>query len=95
MMNTEHGEIARLIGDLRRAERERDDLAATLETRTAEHALAMARVRELEAAAQLAPLVACVDALRSAARDAGWRDADATGEHLVAWVRRGALGRRR
>ena len=45
----EHREIARLIGDLRRAERERDDLAATLETRTAEHALAMARVRELEA----------------------------------------------
>ncbi len=41
--------------------------------------------------AQLAPLVACVDALRSAARDAGWRDADATGETLVAWVRRGAL----
>ena len=33
-----------------RAERERDDLAATLETRNAEHALAMARVRELEAA---------------------------------------------
>ena len=32
-----------------RAERERDDLAATLETRTAEHALAMERVRELEA----------------------------------------------
>ena len=32
-----------------RAERERDDLAATIETRTAEHALAMARVRELEA----------------------------------------------
>jgi len=32
-----------------RAERERDDLAATLETRTAEHALAMARVAELEA----------------------------------------------
>jgi len=30
------------------AERERDDLAAVLETRTAEHALAMARVRELE-----------------------------------------------
>jgi len=51
-MDTEHGEhreIARLIGDLRRAERERDDLAATLETRNAEHALAMARVRELEA----------------------------------------------
>lgn len=32
-----------------RAERERNDLAATLETRTTEHALAMARVRELEA----------------------------------------------
>ena len=51
-MDTEHGEhreIARLIGDLRRAERERDDLAAVLETRTAEHALAMARVTELEA----------------------------------------------
>lgn len=31
------------------AEAERDDLAATLETRTAEHALAVARVRELEA----------------------------------------------
>lgn len=39
--------------------------------------------------AQQAPLVACVDALRSAARDAGWRDADATGDSLVAWVRRG------
>lgn len=41
--------------------------------------------------AQLAPLVACVDALRAAARAAGWRDADATGETLVAWVRRGAM----
>ena len=41
--------------------------------------------------AQQAPLVACVDALRSAARDAGWRDADATGETLVAWVRRAAM----
>ena len=51
-MDTEHGEhreIARLIGDLRRAERERDDLAATLETRNAEHALAMTQVREMEA----------------------------------------------
>ena len=183
-MDTEHGEIARLIGDLRRAERERDDLAATLETRTAEHALAvkqlaavtaerdalraerdadcdliarqaailtavadalkgtppalrthshhdlgdvaasvvakhgeaiarLTRLADTEASvnrarwfeddkklaavtrelavlrAQQAPLVACVDALRSAARDAGWRDADATGETLVAWVRRG------
>lgn len=41
--------------------------------------------------AQQAPLVACVDALRAAATSAGWRDADATGETLVAWVRRGAL----
>mgnify|MGYP006935496767 FL=1 len=39
--------------------------------------------------AQQAPLVACVDALRAAATSAGWRDADATGETLVAWVRRG------
>jgi hypothetical protein len=39
--------------------------------------------------AQQAPLVACVDALRAAATAAGWRDADATGETLVAWVRRG------
>jgi len=31
------------------AERERDDLAATLETRNAEHALAMTQVREMEA----------------------------------------------
>ena len=38
-----------LLDRVERAERERDDLAATLETRTAEHALAMARVRELEA----------------------------------------------
>ncbi len=41
--------------------------------------------------AQQAPLVACVDALRAAATAAGWRDADATGETLVAWVRRGAM----
>ena len=41
--------------------------------------------------AQQAPLVACVDALRAAATAAGWRDADASGEALVAWVRRGAM----
>lgn len=41
--------------------------------------------------AQQAPLVACVDALRAAATAAGWRDADATGETLVAWVQRGAM----
>lgn len=39
----------RLSERVERAERERDDLAATLETRNAEHALAMARVRQLEA----------------------------------------------
>ncbi len=123
------------------AERERDDLAAVLETRTAEHALAMEQLaavtaerddaleecstlrrgldhtddvidltraslgaaddegavvaaervtRELAVLrAQQAPLVACVDAMRAAATAAGWRDADATGETLVAWVRRG------
>ena len=50
----------------------------------------MATQRERDVArAQQTPLVACVDALRSAARDAGWRDADASGEALVAWVRRG------
>lgn len=50
----------------------------------------MATMRERDVArAQQAPLVACVDALRAAATAAGWRDADATGEHLVAWVRRG------
>lgn len=46
--------------------------------------------RELAALrAQQAPLLACVDAMRAAATSAGWRDADATGETLVAWVRRG------
>ena len=41
--------------------------------------------------AQLGPLCAVHDALVAAARDAGWRDADATGESLVVWVRRGAM----
>jgi hypothetical protein len=45
-----------------RAERERDDLAAVLETRTAEHALAMARVTELEA---------MLDAMNRRSRHAG------------------------
>ena len=62
-------------GEMTRAE-----LAAQLAAVTRE--LAVAR-------AQQAPLVACVDALRAAATAAGWRDADATGETLVAWVRRG------
>jgi len=42
-------EAHRLSARLIAAERERDDLAATLETRNAEHALAMTRVREMEA----------------------------------------------
>lgn len=50
--HTEHTEIARLIGDLRRAERERDDLTAQRDAARADHALAMGRVRELEAAAR-------------------------------------------
>ena len=62
-------------------ERERDDLRAVLETRNAELAMLLT---------QLAPLTRDVDALRAAARAAGWTDADATGETLVAWVRRGA-----
>ena len=37
-----------------------------------------------------AGMVRVVDDLRAAARAAGWTDADATGETLVAWVRRGA-----
>ena len=58
----------------------RDDADAEAERVTRE--LAVLR-------AQQAPLVACVDALRAAATSAGWRDADASGETLVAWVRRG------
>ena len=41
--------IANLYAERNAARVERDDLAATLETRTAEHALAVERVRELEA----------------------------------------------
>ena len=136
-------DITALLDRMERAERERDDLAATLETRNAEHALAVEQLAAVTAerdalraerdgehdliarqaailtavadalkgtppalmthshhdlgavaaatVAQQAPLVACVDALRAAATAAGWRDADATGESLVAWVRRGAM----
>ncbi len=59
-----------------------DDEGASVAAQRVTRELAVAR-------AQQAPLVACVDALRAAARDAGWRDADASGETLVAWVRRG------
>ena len=47
MMNTEHTEhteIARLIGDLRRAERERDALAAQRDAARADHAAAEAHL---------------------------------------------------
>ena len=67
------------------------EILAPGEMTRAELAAQLAAVtRELAALrAQQAPLVACVDALRAAATAAGWRDADATGETLVAWVRRG------
>lgn len=55
-----------LLDRVERAERERDDLAATLETRNAEHALAMARVRELEARLEFA------DRGLKTLTDAGW-----------------------
>ena len=42
-------ETTRLRALLEQTERERADIAATLETRNAEHALAMERVAELEA----------------------------------------------
>lgn len=95
-MDTEFAEMVRAVDDLRRAERERDDLAATLETRTAEHALAMAQLaavtRERDVAlGQQAPLLDAHDALVAAARAAGWTGAGATGAELVAWVRRGAM----
>lgn len=77
-----------------RAERERDDLAATLETRNAEHALAMEQLAAVTAErdvllGQQAPLLDAHDALVAAARAAGWMGAGATGAELVAWVRRG------
>lgn len=76
------------------AECERDDLAATLETRTAEHALAMEQLAAVTAErdvalGQQAPLLDAHDALVAAARAAGWTGAGATGAELVAWVRRG------
>ena len=84
----------RLSEQVKRAERERDDLAATLETRTAEHAAAMEQLaavtRERDVLrAQQAPLLDAHDALVAAARAAGWMGAGATGAELVAWVRRG------
>lgn len=90
-MNYAFDALMRTVED---AERDRDTHAEevaelTAERDTAREALATATA-ELDALrAQLAPLVACVDALRAAARAAGWSDADATGETLVAWVRRG------
>lgn len=79
----------RLSERVKRAERERDDLAATLETRTAEHALAMEQLAAVTAErdvalGQQAPLLDAHDALVAAARAAGWTGAGATGAELVA-----------
>ena len=69
-----------------RAERERDDLAATLETRTAEHALAMARVRELEA---------IIAGRTTPPTDEGEGDGGETPAEIVARLRRHANEARR
>lgn len=74
--------FAGLVSEVVRAVEPRDGETLGDEVRRVIRELAVRR-------AQQAPLVACVDALRAAARAAGWRDADATGETLVAWVRRG------
>lgn len=79
--------VQQLRADVELATAQRDAEACRRDDADAE---AERVTRELAALrAQQAPLVACVDALRAAATSAGWRDADATGETLVAWVRRG------
>ena len=65
----------RLSERVKRAERERDDLAATLETRTAEHALAMEQLAAVTAErdvalGQQAPLLDAHDAAEHALREA-------------------------
>ena len=80
-------ELATATAQRNAAEVRGDDAEGELDV-----ALAALRLRQSDCDVrdrQQAPLVACVDALRAAARAAGWRDADATGETLVAWVRRG------
>lgn len=69
-----------------RAERERDDLAAVLETRTAEHALAMARVTELEA---------IIAGRTTPPTDEGEGDGGETPAEIVARLRRHANEARR
>lgn len=90
------GEMTRgeLVAQLATATASVQQLRADVELATAQRDAEACRADDAEGErdvlrAQQAPLVACVDALRAAARDAGWRDADATGETLVAWVRRG------
>lgn len=79
--------VQQLRADVELATAQRDAEACRRDDADAE---AERVTRELAALrAQQAPLVACVDALRAAATSAGWRDADASGETLVAWVRRG------
>lgn len=68
------------------AERERDDLAAVLETRTAEHALAMARVTELEA---------IIAGRTTPPTDEGEGDGGETPAEIVARLRRHANEARR
>ena len=85
---------AELAAQLATATASVQQLRADVELATAQRDAEACRADDAEGEqdvlrAQQAPLVACVDALRAAARDAGWRDADASGETLVAWVRRG------
>ena len=90
------GEMTRgeLAAQLATATASVQQLRADVELATAQRDAEACRADDAEGEqdvlrAQQAPLVACVDALRAAATAAGWRDADATGETLVAWVRRG------
>ena len=87
-------EVAALRAQLATATASVQQLRADVELATAQRDAETCRADNTETErdvlrAQQAPLVACVDALRAAATSAGWRDADASGETLVAWVRRG------
>ena len=70
----------RIVEILAPGEMTRAELAAQLAAVTRERDVALG---------QIGPLLDAHDALVAAARAAGWRDAGATGESLVAWVRRG------
>ena len=78
--------IANLCAERNAARVERDDLAAVLETRTAEHALAMARVRELEA---------IIAGRTTPPTDEGEGDGGETPAEIVARLRRHANEARR